>query len=228
MRLLPLLFLTVPVFATAPAPRERPVNWAAPVINTSLENLYRVSADLYRCEQPEKKDIPDLKTLGVQPILNLRRYNSDPKALAAAGFVPLLQRMEADDLTANDLVAALRLIKDAPKPVLVHCWHGSDRTGSVVAAYRIVFQGWTPAAALDELRFGGFGYHERTFPNIIRLFESLDADLLRQRVLAEDDQPGKTPSSKKQRDDGGPVSAPAASLSFLVSWCYSSRIAVWP
>jgi tyrosine-protein phosphatase SIW14 len=75
-------------------------------------------------------------------------------------------------------------VRDAPKPVLVHCWHGSDRTGSVVAAYRIVFQNWTPAAALDELRHGGFGYHEKWFPNIITLFETLDADALRQRVLA--------------------------------------------
>lgn len=184
MRLAPILFLLVAsVFAATPAPRERPATWAAPVINTSLENLYRVSADLYRCEQPEKKDIPDLKAIGIQSILNLRRYNSDPKALTEAGFVPLLQRMEADDLVAEDLVAALRIIRDAPKPVLVHCWHGSDRTGSVVAAYRIVFQNWTPAAALDELRFGGYGYHEKTFPNIIALFEQLDATDVRKRVL---------------------------------------------
>lgn len=185
MRFTPLfLFLATAALAADPAPRERPAQWAAPVINSTLENFYRVSADLYRCEQPEKKDIPDLKAVGIRSILNLRRYNSDPKALTEAGFTPLLQRMEADDLTPDDLVAALRLIKDAPKPVLVHCWHGSDRTGSVVAAYRIVFQNWTPAAALDELRFGGYGYHEKTFPNIIKLFETLDADALRQRVLA--------------------------------------------
>ncbi|HEY8994349.1 MAG TPA: hypothetical protein VIM71_06800 [Lacunisphaera sp.] len=188
MRFLPALFLLIAFihsFAAEAAPRERPANWAAPVINTTLGNCYRVSADLYRCEQPDKKDIPDLKALGIRSILNLRRWNSDPKAFEQAGFVPLLQRMEADDLTADDLVAALRLFRNAPKPAIVHCWHGSDRTGSIVAAYRIVFQNWTPAAALDELRHGGFGYHERSFPNIIRLFETLDADVLRQRVLTD-------------------------------------------
>jgi protein tyrosine phosphatase (PTP) superfamily phosphohydrolase (DUF442 family) len=168
----------------APAPRLRPAHWAAPLINTTLENAYRVSADLYRCEQPDEKDIPDLRALGIRSILNLRRYNTDPAALARAGFTLLLQRMEADDLTVDDLVAALRQIRTAPKPVLVHCWHGSDRTGSVVAAARIVFENWTPAAALDELRHGGFGYHENWFPNIIRLFETLDAADLRRRVLA--------------------------------------------
>lgn len=175
-----------PVFAAAPsAPRERPDHWASPVINSTLENCYRVSADLYRCEQPKKKDIADLNALGVRSILNLRRWNTDPKALQAAGFNLLVQRMEADDLTVEDLVAALRLIRDAPKPVMLHCWHGSDRTGSVVAAYRIVFQNWPPDAALDELRYGGFGYHESWFPNIIALFESIDADALRKRVMED-------------------------------------------
>jgi hypothetical protein len=40
-------------------------------------------------------------------------------------------------------------------------------------------------AALDELRFGGFGYHEKNFPNIIALFETLDAAELRRRVMAD-------------------------------------------
>ncbi len=170
--------------AATPGPRLRPAQWATPLINTTLENAYRVSADLYRCEQPDETDIPDLRALGIRSILNLRRYNTDPAALDRAGFTLLLQRMEADDLTVDDLVAALRRIRTAPKPVLIHCWHGSDRTGSVVAAARIVFENWTPAAALDELRHGGFGYHEKWFPNLIRLFETLDADALRSRVLA--------------------------------------------
>jgi tyrosine-protein phosphatase SIW14 len=168
----------------SPGPRERPAQWAVPVINSTLENCYRVSAELYRCEQPDAKDVPTLQALGIKSILNLRRYNSDSGSLERAGFKLLVQRMEADDLTLDDLVAGLRQIKEAPKPVLLHCWHGSDRTGSIIAAYRIVFQDWTPAAALDELRFGGYGYHEKTFPNIITLFEKLDAAELRKRVLA--------------------------------------------
>lgn len=179
-----LLLLFIPLAATA-APRERPDNWATPLISTSLENCYRVSDELYRCEQPDEKDIADLRTLGVRSILNLRRWNTDPKALEKSGFKLLVQRMEADDLTVDDLVAALRQFRAAPKPVMVHCWHGSDRTGSVVAAYRIVFQNWTPAAALDELRHGGFGYHEKWFPNVIKLFETLDPAALRKRVLAD-------------------------------------------
>ncbi len=182
IRLLLALFLLLDVAGATP--RERPANWAAPVIGTTLGNCFRVSDELYRCEQPGKQDIADLKALGIRSLFNLRHYHTDSKAFEQAGFMLLNQRMEADELTVDDLVAALRQFNDAPKPMIVHCWHGSDRTGSVVAAYRIVFQGWSPAAALDELRHGGFGYHEKSFPNIITLFETLDATDLRQRVLA--------------------------------------------
>lgn len=183
-RLLPFLLLLSAAVA-ADGPRERPVTWAAPLSHTTLGNGYRVSDELYRCEQPEKKDIPALNSLGVRSLLNLRHYHTDSKSFEQAGFKLLVQRMEADEITVADLVAALRQFRTAPKPVMVHCWHGSDRTGSVVAAYRIVFQDWTPAAALDELRHGGYGYHEKWFPNIITLFESLDAAELRRRVLAD-------------------------------------------
>lgn len=181
-RLLPLLLL-LNIAVAADTPRERPANWAVPLINTTLENCFRVSVDLYRCDQPDEKNIADLKALGIGSILNLRQYHTDSKAFEQAGFKLLLHRIETDEISVDDLVAALRLFRTAPKPVMVHCWHGSDRTGSVVAAYRIVFQNWTPAAALDELRHGGYGYHEKWFPNIITLFETLDADALRKRVL---------------------------------------------
>lgn len=175
--------LTTTAAAADGAPRPRPADWAVPIINSTLENFYRVSAEVYRCEQPEEKDIPHLRELGIRSILNLRHYNDHPKALENAGFTLLVQRMKAGDLTLDDLVAALRLLRNAPKPVLVHCWHGSDRTGSIIAAYRIVFQHWTREAALDELRHGGFGYHASWYPNIRRLFETIEVETLRRRVL---------------------------------------------
>ena len=177
------LFLFVAAVVAFAAPRERPADWATPVIGTTLENCFRVSDELFRCEQPGSADSADMQALGIRSVLNLRKYHSDSKKLEKAGFTLLLQRMDTGDLTIGDLVAALRKFREAPKPAMVHCWHGSDRTGSFVAAYRIVFEGWTPEAALDELRHGGFGYHERWFPNIIRLFETIDADELRRRVM---------------------------------------------
>lgn len=191
MRFFVLLALVAIPGLAQPAPRPRPAEWAAPMLGVTLENCYRVSDELYRCEQPGRKDLADLQRLGIKSVLNLRHYHHDERRLESSGLVLLAQPMKAGKLTVDDLVRALRQIRDAPKPVLVHCWHGSDRTGSVVAAYRIVFQDWTPAAALDELRHGGFGYHENWFPNIVALFASLDANELRRRVLTDPPLPPK-------------------------------------
>ncbi len=167
----------------APEPRVRPENWANPLIQSSLDNAYRVSADLYRCEQPTIGDIADLKTLGVRSILNLRRHHTDGKEFAGAGFTLLANPIDAGDVTEDYLVDALRQFRAAPKPVVVHCWHGSDRTGGFVAAYRIVFEGWKREAAIDEFRHGGYGFHEKWYPNLVTLLEKLDEKKLRQRVL---------------------------------------------
>lgn len=35
-------------------------------------------------------------------------------------------------------------------PVFVHCTEGVDRTGIVIAAFRVLVQKWTPKAAYDE------------------------------------------------------------------------------
>jgi protein tyrosine phosphatase (PTP) superfamily phosphohydrolase (DUF442 family) len=164
------------------APTVRPTAWAQPVLHSRLDNFFRISPSLYRSEQPRRRDIPDLQQLGIRSIFNLRQYHEDDE-LAETGFNLVRYRSKAGSFTREDLVQALRLIHEAPKPVLVHCWHGSDRTGTVVAGCRIVFEGWSVAEAVEELRFGGFGHHERTFPNLVRLLEETDPVELRRAVL---------------------------------------------
>lgn len=164
-------------------PQLRPEKWARPVIDSSVGNLYQVSGDLYRSEQPGAGDIPDLQHLGIQTLLNLREYHQDGEAFRRAGVSLLRHPMAAGAVSQNDLVTVLRQIQAARKPVLVHCWHGSDRTGFIVAGYRIVMQGWSKADAIDELRRGGFGYHERTYPNVKKALENLDVEAVRAQVL---------------------------------------------
>ena len=177
------LFLLLPTAQAAP--ELRPERWAREVVGASLGNLYQVSPELYRGEQPAPADIADLQALGVKTFMNLREYHNDSQDFARAGFTLLRHPMAAGSVKQADLVTVLRQIHQAPKPVLVHCWHGSDRTGFVVAGYRLVFQGWSKAEAIDELRRGGFGYHERTYPNVKRAIEALDVAALRQAVLGE-------------------------------------------
>jgi protein tyrosine phosphatase (PTP) superfamily phosphohydrolase (DUF442 family) len=163
--------------------RVRPAEWAAPVIDASVENCFRVSDELFRCEQPAKRDLDDLQALGVRTLLNLRRYHTDSPDFTKAGLTLVAEQMDAGKVSIDQLVAALRKFRAAPKPVLVHCWHGSDRTGTFVATYRMVFQNWPRAAAIDELRHGGYGFHESAFPNLVTLLETMDVEAVRRRVM---------------------------------------------
>jgi protein tyrosine/serine phosphatase len=42
-------------------------------------------------------------------------------------------------------------------PLLVHCRAGLHRTGVITAVYRMEYEGWSPTAALRELKAHGFG-----------------------------------------------------------------------
>jgi protein tyrosine/serine phosphatase len=179
------LSLVLSIQVAQAAPELRPDKWARPVIETSVGNLFQVSPDLYRSEQPDRSGIADLKSLGIKTFMNLREYHSDGAYFEQAGFALLRHAMAAGSVSADDLVIVLRQIREAPKPVLVHCWHGSDRTGFIVAGYRLVFQGWSKADAIDELRRGGFGYHERTYPNVKKTIETLDVEAIKRAVFED-------------------------------------------
>ena len=66
-------------------------------------------------------------------------------------------------------------------PFLVHCQHGADRTGLLIASYRIVIQGWSKEAALEELRSGGYGYHS-IWRNIPVFIEKMDVEAWREKL----------------------------------------------
>lgn len=54
--------------------------------------------------------------------------------------------------------AAIRyMIDPAHQPVYVHCLLGNDRTGLMVALYRVYVEGWTPQRAHDEFKNSHWG-----------------------------------------------------------------------
>ncbi|MBN8525865.1 MAG: tyrosine-protein phosphatase [Planctomycetes bacterium] len=167
-RIIPALCLTATFLAAAdpPALRPRPVDWAQPVLGAKTGNLFKVSEDLYRCEQPDDDNLAELKALGIRSVLSLREFHSDEDDIRDPAIRLYRIPMSAGDMEPAKITAALDILRTAEKPILVHCWHGSDRTGAVVASYRMAIQGWQREAAIDEFKNGGFGYHETWYPNI--------------------------------------------------------------
>lgn len=162
-------------------PRLRPTNWATPVIEAELNNFYWVDDNIYRSEQPNEDGVKALSKLGIKEILNLREYHDDDEA-TENNFTIHRVSMEAGDVTEEQLLEALAKIKNRKTPLLIHCWHGSDRTGATVAAYRVVFQNWSKAQALDEMVNGGYGYHSNIYPNLVELINKLDVEKMKRQL----------------------------------------------
>lgn len=158
---------------------ERPIHWAKKIEVTSLGNLYQVDSFLYRSEQPSKIGMKELEQLGIKTIINVRNIRNDHAEIRNTNMTSLQKRMNTWTISYDEVVAVLQLIKNAQKPVLVHCKHGADRTGAVVACYRIGFQNWTKEQAIDEFQHGGYGYHADAFPNILRLLNQVDEQKLK-------------------------------------------------
>ncbi len=153
-----------------------------PLELAGCSNLYKVNDRLYRGAQPEAEGFEELEKLGVKTVVNLRLSHSDRKLLEDTDLDYVHIKMEAWDAEYDEVKEALQIITDKSKqPVFVHCKHGADRTGTVIAAYRLVADGWTKEKAIEEMTQGPFGFHEiwRGLPKFIR---ALDVEKLQKQL----------------------------------------------
>lgn len=101
--------------------------------------------------------------MGIKTIINLRYFDrGDNDVLFASDKVNLInQPILTMRAKPSDIAKVLYTVRqEQPKgAVLVHCYHGADRTGIVMAMYRVIYQGWTIDDAKQEMQLGGYGYH---------------------------------------------------------------------
>lgn len=120
-----------------------------------------IPSKLYRSGQPTPTQWPELKALGINMDIDLRepfdRSDEDWDASAAGITHHNIPVGDLGDLSMGifppsvmQLTQIFALIRDPDNVSLVHCAHGDDRTGAVIAAYRVQYDGWTAADALQE------------------------------------------------------------------------------
>jgi protein tyrosine/serine phosphatase len=177
--LLVLLFATLaPCLALA----ERPAEWAQPVAATALKNFHKVSDGLYRCAQPDKAGMRELEKLGIRTVINLRDNHDDLEEATGTRLRLLQVEMSVWEVEPERLARVLALLREKEHgPFVIHCQHGSDRTGLMCAFYRVVEQGWKREDAIREMREGGYGFH-KLLVNFVRHAQRMDIEKVRQRV----------------------------------------------
>ena len=163
---------------------SRPASWAEPIVLAGVRNLYRITPNLYRSEQPTALGFRNLEKLGIRTVINLRWFNNDDKETAGTQLRTERVKILTWDIDDKHVIEVMRLLKDpANGPYLIHCQHGADRTGVMSAMYRVLEQDWKPEDALAELQGGGYGYHSM-WKNILRYVRSADVAALRAAIAA--------------------------------------------
>ena len=176
------VFLLTWVSCASTPTANRPETWAQPVKLEGVPNLYRVSGELYRGDQPSPQGMQNLKNLGLKTILNLRSFHSDRDEIGDPGLAYEHISMKAWHPEEEDVVRFLKIVTDPKRaPVLVHCQRGADRTGTMIAVYRIAVQGWSQAEAIRETTEGGFGFH-RTWSNLPNWIQKLNIDRIKRQA----------------------------------------------
>ena len=155
------------------------LSFGAMAQTSNIVNFHSFGSSLYRGARPTPQDLTSLQQLGVKTVINLQGgdlNNPDFRWLVAqmepseAPQMIQQEKMNVQNLGMNfvnvpldslspvsyqeaqQIGALIKFMNDPQnKPIFIHCEHGADRTGLVVALFRVYFQQWTAQKAYDEM-----------------------------------------------------------------------------
>jgi tyrosine-protein phosphatase SIW14 len=155
-----------------------------------VPNFRQVDSRVFRGGQPDQSGFAYLASIGVKTIIDLRapgqRSSWEDQTVTALGMKYVSVPMTGlEPPTAAQISSILALLEGgAAGAVFVHCKRGADRTGAVIAAYRIDHDHWENGRALKEARSDGMRFFQWPRQNFIRDFQPL-ATQAKNRIPAQ-------------------------------------------
>ncbi len=134
------------------------------VENKDLPNFSQVNANFYRGAQPSEAGVKELAKMGVKTIIDLRGEDksSEKEKLWAKNAGVKFIGVNLSNWFKPKTEDIERIVKEINaaenQPVFVHCKRGADRTGTIVAVYRITHDDWTAKQAISEAKKFDFGW----------------------------------------------------------------------
>lgn len=129
---------------------------------TPIDSFRKVDEYVYRGGKLDESDFDILKENSIRTIISLRGNDdltATEKTIAEnKGIrfinIPLSVLREPNPEEVELFLESV--LKKENQPVYVHCTSGRDRTGAMIALYRVVVYGWGPKEAYEEAKSLGF------------------------------------------------------------------------
>jgi tyrosine-protein phosphatase SIW14 len=167
-----------------------------------VRNLGQVSSFLYRGGEPSSVGIEELGAMGIKTIIDLRlrsastymeKQQVEKLGMKYIGF-PLGELSAPTNTQVEQLLTLL--IRHDSGPIFIHCRRGKDRTGMIIACYRIQHDHWTNAEAQAEANKYGMSHLERAMRSYISQFRALSLPAAAGLVTDSAGVPSTSPTAR--------------------------------
>lgn len=168
IRVLPLLLAFAPLWAGTAVHGDAP----------GVHNYYQVDDHVYRGAQPTPEGFKSLAKIGVRTIIDLRTgkelRRDEQHIVEKEGMHYVHVPLSGMAAPSDQQIATVFAVLNDPTawPVFVHCRRGADRTGTVIACYRIAHDHWDNHKALSEARERGMSWIEHAMQQYVLHFQA--------------------------------------------------------
>jgi len=162
------LFLLIPLSNLEAKCRSRHDCNPANISDSDICGFHKVDNDLYRGGRPTCNGLSKLQALGMRTFINLGGADGalhgceDDARKAGVRFISFHISLAQTVLTgvSDDRLRRLfALMQEAPKPIFLSCYLGRDRTGMIVALYRVRRRELSLQEATKEAVYYGYRPH---------------------------------------------------------------------
>lgn len=146
---------------------------ARKVSKPGLKNAYQVTPWLYRGAQPTRQGYEELVKMGIKTVINLRVTPQNKKLIEGLPLTVYQVPINPVILNERGVKQVMELLSDTRNyPIYVHCRYGSDRTGTIVALYRMILNDWSRENAIKEMTSPEFGFHQM-FQHLVKYIQKV-------------------------------------------------------
>jgi tyrosine-protein phosphatase SIW14 len=168
-----------------------------------VPNFHIVNDQVLRGGQPTDAGFKNLADRGVKTIVDLQedgtRARDEKRLVKALGmkYVNIPMKGMATP-TDKQIAHALKALNDTSDGrVFIHCKRGADRTGMVIACYRVQHDGWENQKALSEARTNGMSWYQFPLQRYVRSYEPHGSSGIDPAEIADSVRDGTVDLAKK-------------------------------